>query len=220
MSDLANAIIKDVLDNHLPRIAEGFKKGYPDENQILVAYDHAVRARILSEQPEPLDQSEIANRQDDLWLEEIGRHWQGLTGKPWETREDIESNVSVLFEAFTAAQARVKELEQERAGIIQALTVEYNGPNDKLSGDLIEDLACFITHHKKKEQRIATLEQALRASNKQLLELINGGASVLAHTPDAPLLSDGGTAQNFLRVQIALAKEVINANPKTIGKSA
>jgi hypothetical protein len=46
----ADYIIKDILHNHLPRIAEGLKKGYIDENQILVVYDHAVRARILIEQ--------------------------------------------------------------------------------------------------------------------------------------------------------------------------
>lgn len=45
----ANAIMIDVLMNHLPRVKEGFEKGYPDENQILVMYDHAVRARLLME---------------------------------------------------------------------------------------------------------------------------------------------------------------------------
>lgn len=46
----ADAIIKDILVNHLPRVREGLEKGYVDENQILVMYDHAVRARILTEQ--------------------------------------------------------------------------------------------------------------------------------------------------------------------------
>ncbi len=45
----AAAIIKDILVNHLPRVQEGLEKGYVDENQILVIYDHAVRARILTE---------------------------------------------------------------------------------------------------------------------------------------------------------------------------
>lgn len=45
----AAAIIKDMLVNHLPRVQEGLEKGYVDENQILVIYDHAVRARILTE---------------------------------------------------------------------------------------------------------------------------------------------------------------------------
>lgn len=50
----ANAIIKDILVNHLPRIIEGLEAGYVDENQILVVYDHAVRARILKEHsPKP-----------------------------------------------------------------------------------------------------------------------------------------------------------------------
>lgn len=42
-------IIKDILTNHLPRIEESLRSGYVDENQILVMYDHAVRARILLE---------------------------------------------------------------------------------------------------------------------------------------------------------------------------
>lgn len=46
----AEFIIKDILHNHLPRVIEGLTKGYVDENQILVIYDHAVRARILQEQ--------------------------------------------------------------------------------------------------------------------------------------------------------------------------
>lgn len=45
----AKAIIDDILINHLPRVKEGLEKGYVDENQILVIYDHAVRARVLTE---------------------------------------------------------------------------------------------------------------------------------------------------------------------------
>ena len=45
----AKAIIRDILINHLPRVKEGLEKGYVDENQILVIYDHAVRARVLTE---------------------------------------------------------------------------------------------------------------------------------------------------------------------------
>lgn len=47
--DKAGFIIKDILNNHLPRVKEGLEKGYVDENQILVIYDHAVRARVLQE---------------------------------------------------------------------------------------------------------------------------------------------------------------------------
>lgn len=50
MSDRANRIIADILENHLPRIKEGLERGYVDENQILIVYDHAVRARILIEE--------------------------------------------------------------------------------------------------------------------------------------------------------------------------
>jgi hypothetical protein len=45
----ASAIVKDILDNHMPRVIEGLKVGYVDENQILVICDHAMRARILKE---------------------------------------------------------------------------------------------------------------------------------------------------------------------------
>jgi hypothetical protein len=45
----ADSIIQDILTNHLPRVIEGLKAGYVDENQVLVIYDHAVRARILKE---------------------------------------------------------------------------------------------------------------------------------------------------------------------------
>ena len=45
----SKAIIQDILVNHLPRIKEGLEKGYVDENQVLVVYDHCVRARILNE---------------------------------------------------------------------------------------------------------------------------------------------------------------------------
>lgn len=50
MNARAQAIIDDILTNHLPRVIEGLKLGYVDENQILVIYDHAVRARIINEQ--------------------------------------------------------------------------------------------------------------------------------------------------------------------------
>lgn len=53
--DRADAIIKDILTNHLPRVREGLEKGYVDENQILVMYDHAVRARIMIEHAKDWD---------------------------------------------------------------------------------------------------------------------------------------------------------------------
>lgn len=34
----AETIIRDILENHLPRVIEGLQKGYVDENQILVVY--------------------------------------------------------------------------------------------------------------------------------------------------------------------------------------
>lgn len=53
----AQTITKDILVNHLPRVLEGLQKGYVDENQILVIYDHAVRARILTEQTDAIPRS-------------------------------------------------------------------------------------------------------------------------------------------------------------------
>lgn len=58
--DRARHIISDLLVNHLPRVQEGFEKGYVDENQILVMYDHAVRARILTEHGESSSVSDIS----------------------------------------------------------------------------------------------------------------------------------------------------------------
>lgn len=58
----AESICKDILVNHLPRIIDGLKRGYPDENQILVIYDHAVRARILLEQ-EALSTNQLNNQE-------------------------------------------------------------------------------------------------------------------------------------------------------------
>lgn len=64
--DKAQLIITDILTNHLPRIKEGLEQGYVDENQILVIYDHAVRARVLKETKDcvEIDEGEICNEQD------------------------------------------------------------------------------------------------------------------------------------------------------------
>ena len=48
-AEKALLIVKDIAANHLPRIKEGLERGYIDQNQILVIYDHAVRARVLME---------------------------------------------------------------------------------------------------------------------------------------------------------------------------
>jgi hypothetical protein len=45
----AKGIREDVLANHLPRVMEGMKAGYVDENQLMVCLDHAMRARIMEE---------------------------------------------------------------------------------------------------------------------------------------------------------------------------
>jgi hypothetical protein len=48
-AEKALLIVKDIEANHLPQIKEGFERGYIDQNQILVIYGHAVRARVLME---------------------------------------------------------------------------------------------------------------------------------------------------------------------------
>lgn len=50
----ADAIIQDILINHLPRISQGLKQGYVDENQALIVFDHLVRARQLKELAEEM----------------------------------------------------------------------------------------------------------------------------------------------------------------------
>lgn len=47
LSRRAAGIKRDVLDNHLPRIADGLRAGYVDENQALVVFDHLVRVRAI-----------------------------------------------------------------------------------------------------------------------------------------------------------------------------
>lgn len=64
--DRAQSIIQDCLVNHLPRVVDGLQKGYVDENQILVLYDHAVRARILTEQADAVPRSADTNEWHEL----------------------------------------------------------------------------------------------------------------------------------------------------------
>lgn len=86
----ADSIIKDILENHLPRIIEGLKAGYVDENQILVVYDHAVRARVLKEHDQQVSEmlqliAEVAaldaGEQPCIASDanRILRKWKGLT---------------------------------------------------------------------------------------------------------------------------------------------
>lgn len=53
--------------------------------------------------------------------------------------------------------AVARELEMELAAISTALDKEFDpSKGDKRSGDLLDDLACFIEHHKTKERELAT----------------------------------------------------------------
>jgi hypothetical protein len=95
----ADSIIKDILDNHLPRVIEGLKAGYVDENQVLVIYDHAVRARILKEfaeaKPalEEMDNLGKLNRElEEEWRAEMLEKQIAQQG---ETKGDIPPMVNV-----------------------------------------------------------------------------------------------------------------------------
>jgi hypothetical protein len=96
----AQAIITDILVNHLPRIKDGLEKGYVDENQILVVYDHAVRARVLQEYDFEADAATISagiEHPDNLAKinRELEKEWQAeIAAKKQieaqgETRGDI-----------------------------------------------------------------------------------------------------------------------------------
>lgn len=45
--DKIQALIDDILVNHLPKVRESLESGYIDENQALIVFDHMVRARTL-----------------------------------------------------------------------------------------------------------------------------------------------------------------------------
>lgn len=86
----ANSIIKDILVNHLPKVQAGLEQNYVDENQILVIYDHAVRARILIEQEQEHKQLlERMERVERALLEISSLNAPGLDGSPSEIEYDI-----------------------------------------------------------------------------------------------------------------------------------
>lgn len=70
----AAAIIADIIQNHLPRVQEGMAKGYPDENQILVMYDHAVRARLLKEIGDEFEKQVCRADHDETSVGELYYH--------------------------------------------------------------------------------------------------------------------------------------------------
>lgn len=62
-------------------------------------------------------------------------------------------------------QDRLAEVERELAGISAALDKEF-GPQDTRSGDLLDDMGCFIDHHKAKEKELTQLKE----SNAELMK--------------------------------------------------
>ena len=108
----AESIIKDILVNHLPRIQEGLEKGYVDENQILVMYDHAVRARILTEH-------------DDIY--------ELISAKLNSALKNLDADASKeIAEYQVPADVREALDEYERIVSLKALNADLNhGEDDK-----------------------------------------------------------------------------------------
>lgn len=45
--DQSSALIKDVLENHLPQLKADLESGVPAEHQALTILDHLIRARVF-----------------------------------------------------------------------------------------------------------------------------------------------------------------------------
>lgn len=52
----AKGIREDIRVNHFPRVVAGLAVGYVEENQYLVGFDHLVRARVLEEEADRIDE--------------------------------------------------------------------------------------------------------------------------------------------------------------------
>jgi hypothetical protein len=98
----ANAIIQDILTSHLPRIKESLERGYIDENQILRMYDHAVRARLLTE---------IANYPN----KEVGDALAKLVPNDKIEHEDALDRVTRALETYDA-QKIIKDTVKQVTG--------------------------------------------------------------------------------------------------------
>ena len=64
-------------------------------------------------------------------------------------------------------KSQLADKTEELATISACLDKEF-GPTDIRSGDLLDDMGCFIDHHKKKEAELA----ALKSANEKLVELL------------------------------------------------
>jgi hypothetical protein len=60
---------------------------------------------------------------------------------------------------YTSLRTRLDAAEKELAAISAAVDREYNGPNDKRSDDLLDDIGAFIDHHKAKETELEKTKQ-------------------------------------------------------------
>lgn len=94
----AESIIKDIQINHLPRVLDGLEKGYVDENQILVIYDHAVRARVLLEQD-----ASVRPSQPSLNVEKAAQEIKQYVNMGLTDQEFVRLAIEVMNRHFTEA---------------------------------------------------------------------------------------------------------------------
>lgn len=94
--------------------------------------------------------------------QKAGKNIDELCGQPNGTFENfIKSSILVeqIADQNKTLRTRLAEVEKELAGISAALDKEF-GPQDTRSGDLLDDMGCFIDHHKAKEKELTQLKEA------------------------------------------------------------
>jgi hypothetical protein len=112
-NERADAIIQDILTNHLPRVIEGLKAGYVDENQVLVIYDHAVRARILKE----FVAAQPALEHDDN-LSKLNRELEAECKAELEAEKRDHLQLSAIMEAEGLPKTKLAAAQDIHCGVI------------------------------------------------------------------------------------------------------
>lgn len=98
----AAAIIADIQTNHLPRVVDGLGKGYPDENQLLVAFDHMVRARVLLEMTDADSKLKDLLAKAATLFENIDENWSPGTD-PYDYLSQVTKAARTLGKAIRQA---------------------------------------------------------------------------------------------------------------------
>lgn len=108
--------------------------------------------------------------------------------------------ILVACNNYDSLRTRLAEVQRELVGISAALDSEF-GLQDKRSGDLLDDMGCFIEHHKAKEKELAQLKEANAELVKVLGELVEAatvevndkgaGGYLLARITDAKAALEG-----------------------------